>query len=1327
MQLTSGVAGRMVEVAAPPSGSVRVVDVGDAKTIKFLFSFKGVKIIVLDVDIVLALPDGAKVILPNLAMRLVTNDPADMEFMDDRILGDAVMAQVGDVKLADPSQQIQIASIEAAEAKPADEQPPAAPPAPAAAGVPFTPPPLDTEGKYDEEPAAARPAATSNNIAMEEETATSSAAAPVNINTNVDVGPGQAPIADLDVELLGVATRSSEGLAGGGARIYGAAAIVPAETDTDYAIQSTRETISGTDFGDIIYAENPNTMPEGTFLRRLDISIDMPTDGWVATGARVLSLPTGFAVLNGTVTEGYTYVSVDPDVDNRLLLDLRYVLPTDGAVPDPEGFLSVFTIQIQFYVDKGDGTTVLVNGTKTFGIREVNSEDDAVYVNEETGQEIIVLPSNPAGNVITAGAGDDTIFAGAGADSLAGGAGSDTLAFTYSHSAVTIDLGAGTVVGGYGKGDVFAEFENLIGTRFADKLTGDAGSNTIEGAAGADTIDGAGGQDVVSFAGSSAAVTVNLGAGTASGGDADGDSFTNIEDVLGSAHADTLTGSSAANTLMGGAGNDLLEGGAGADRLDGGDGIDQITYANSTAGVTISLDGSAGVGGDAEGDSLVSIERITGSAHADRFVGSTASVTIDGAGGDDLLIGSTEADSLTGGAGADTLAGRGGADRLDGGDGSDTADYTASLEAVTVDLANGTGTGGDAEGDTLARIERIVGSALRDVLSGSAAADTIEGGGDDDTLTGRGGADTLIGGAGTDTADYSAASDAVTIDLDAGTGLGGDAEGDVLAGIERVLGSIRSDRLSGSANGDTLDGGIGDDTLSGRGGADRLIGGLGVDTADYSASAAAVTVDLLTGIGGGGDADGDLLAGIERIVGSDHADRLTGDMLNNTLLGGLGDDTLEGGQSADVLDGGDGADTATYQSSGTAVTVSLATGIGLGGDAEGDRLANVEHLTGSLLGDVLTGEDGANTLDGGEGNDTLDGGLGADVLIGGAGQDVADYHRSTSAVSIDLTTGNASGGLADGDQLVSIERLIGTDYADTLRGNGQVNSLMGGAGDDRIEGEAGDDTLIGGTGDDRLIGGADGDMLIGGDGTDTADYSGSVAGVTVNLDGGLALGGDAAGDTLAEIENVTGSALADRLTGDDAANRLDGLGGDDTLSGGAGADILDGGDGRDTADYSLSSAAITIDLIGNVHSGGSAAGDTLLAIERIIGSSFDDLMQGAGGDDDFVGGLGDDTLRGGAGADTLAGGSGDDTADYATSAAAVTVDLATGLGAGGDAQGDRLNAIERVIGSALDDRLTGDANANRLDGGAGADRLEGAAGADTLAGGTGDDTLTGGA
>lgn len=195
--------------------------------------------------------------------------------------------------------------------------------------------------------------------------------------------------------------------------------------------------------------------------------------------------------------------------------------------------------------------------------------------------------------------------------------------------------------------------------------------------------------------------------------------------------------------------------------------------------------------------------------------------------------------------------------------------------------------------------------------------------------------------------------------------------------------------LIGTDAPERLNGTEGDDTIIGNGGADTISGGEGYDIASYNNSPQAVVVDLSTaGSQSGGDADGDVLSGIEGVLGSEYADQLIGDAGSNTLLGADGNDFLTGGVGVDSLDGGTGIDTASYAGSAS-VTVDLsATGAQSGGDAEGDTLTNIENLIGSSNNDTLEGGVGDNVLTGGDGNDSLIGGADNDTLIGGLGTDV---------------------------------------------------------------------------------------------------------------------------------------------------------------------------------------------------------------------------------------------------------------------------------------------------------------------------------------------------
>ncbi|MGP3699492.1 beta strand repeat-containing protein [Rhodobacter sp. NSM] len=337
-------------------------------------------------------------------------------------------------------------------------------------------------------------------------------------------------------------------------------------------------------------------------------------------------------------------------------------------------------------------------------------------------------------------------------------------------------------------------------------------------------------------------------------------------------------------------------------------------------------------------------------------VEATATVTIlgvdnrdllEGTDGDDLLSGGVMADIIRGGLGADTLIGGAGADVIGGGLGRDLASYAGSDAGVQVDLAAGTAAGGDAEGDQLSGIENLLGSDHADRLTGDAVANELSGSAGNDTLFGNQGGDTLLGG-----------------------------EGD-----DYLYGNTGADLLQGGSGNDELRGGLGNDMLVGGAGADRLIDAYGQDTASYAGSADGVNANLLLGTGQGGDADGDSFFGIENLLGSDHDDQLTGDLLANTLNGAAGNDTLFGHGGHDTLRGGEGDD---YLRGDAGDDLLM-------GDAGDDRIrggAGDDRVRGGEGNDYLLGNSGNDLLIGGAGNDQIGGGYGNDLLMGGDGNDL---------------------------------------------------------------------------------------------------------------------------------------------------------------------------------------------------------------------------------------------------------------------------------------------------------------------------------------------------
>jgi serralysin len=255
------------------------------------------------------------------------------------------------------------------------------------------------------------------------------------------------------------------------------------------------------------------------------------------------------------------------------------------------------------------------------------------------------------------------------------------------------------------------------------------------------------------------------------------------------------------------------------------------------------------------------IENAVGGSGNDTLMGNQAANQLQGGAGNDQLDGGVGNDNLIGDAGNDFLTGGTGDDVLNGGADFDYADYLAATSGVTVSLAitAAQAVGGGLGTDTLTSIEAIYGSQFGDVLTGdggtsnalfgNGGADSIIGNGGfdfvdagdgDDTIDGGTGNDYLLGGTGTDTVTFANASAAVYVDMSGASAFAnGTATGfDVLASVERIIGSGFGDFLFGSAGADTLTGGAGvdiiygfglGDSLDGGNDSDYLVGGLGAD------------------------------------------------------------------------------------------------------------------------------------------------------------------------------------------------------------------------------------------------------------------------------------------------------------------------------------------------------------------------------------------------------------------------------------------------------------------------------------------------------------------
>ncbi|MCC1493199.1 M10 family metallopeptidase [Cognatishimia sp. F0-27] len=231
-----------------------------------------------------------------------------------------------------------------------------------------------------------------------------------------------------------------------------------------------------------------------------------------------------------------------------------------------------------------------------------------------SGHDLIV--GNHAGNRLEGTLGGDTLNGMAGTDTLLGGNGNDHLDGGPDNDTLRGNHGNDTLVGGDGR-------DRLEGGDGTDSLFGGDGSDRLVGGLGDDTIDGGQGVDTAIFTRLTAAVTIDLEAGLATGG-AGSNVLSNVEHVFGSAFSDHITGSEeTGNLLQGSLGDDTLFGLSGRDTLVGGGGDDSLS----------------------------------GGYDVDRLLGGDGADTLDGGAGTDFLFGGAGSDTFVFGAIDDTGVG----------------------------------------------------------------------------------------------------------------------------------------------------------------------------------------------------------------------------------------------------------------------------------------------------------------------------------------------------------------------------------------------------------------------------------------------------------------------------------------------------------------------------------------------------------------------------------------------------------------------------------------------------------------------------------------------
>ncbi len=642
------------------------------------------------------------------------------------------------------------------------------------------------------------------------------------------------------------------------------------------------------------------------------------------------------------------------------------------------------------------------------------------------------LNGTSGGDDIYGNGGNDTINAGSGTDTVYGGSGTDRLFGQDGNDSLFGDSGSDFLFGGN-------DNDILFGGTGNDSLSGDAGNDTLVGGTGADTLVGGDGIDWVDYSAETSGVTVNLTTGTATDGGGSTDTISQVENILGSAFADSLTGSSDANeivagvgddTVLAGAGDDTVYGGVGNDSIDGGDGADSIVAGSDTP-ATQSLDFNWNLAG-ADGQSVAGgVVQDTGGIQV------TATMTNDG-NATTFAVESTSSGYVAPGESFNALS-----NLHVGGTGA------GNTATVALDFAATSGSPYEDEVlNASFRIDDIDqgGTNWQDILTiraydaagnevpvtfTMAGNDTVSG----NTITAGNTSDTTNSAAGSALIQVAGPVARIVIDYD----------NTYTSGQLIFVSDVHFDAVY--KDNDLVDGGLGNDTIEGGYGQDTLYGGDGDDS-------------LFGGVGN---------------------DSLFGGTGMDSLFGGTGKDTLDGGDDADSIEAGDGADL-VYGGAGDD-TINFGNGDDTVYGGDGNDL--IDDLPGTMLS-------GTNLVYGGAGNDTVWTGDGNDTVYGGDGNDVLWGEGDNDQLFGGLGDDTLFGG--DGDDTLSgddgLDVLYGGAGDDSLSGGAGNDVLYGGEGNNTLDGGAGSDTLYGGSGADLLIGGADRDTIFGDIG-DTVDGGGS--------------------------------------------------------------------------------------------------------------------------------------------------------------------------------------------------------------------------------------------
>lgn len=985
-------------------------------------------------------------------------------------------------------------------------------------------------------------------------------------------------------------------LGGGGASGTGAEAHIGPRNAGQYSVT----TITGTSGDDAIYASgnlggngaNPSTL----YAKEFQLNVA----GYFTTlnDVQVTGIPAGVSLyVNGS--------AVAPNVDGSVTIPSDVVIHggTFQLVYDATAASSTGTFDVTFNVSGHSTRNADFSASESvrFEFLPLNSAgqlNDTSLFYESNGilKEIYTLLTADNPNAIDAGDGNNTVVGGRSNDTIVANDGANSIVGGDGNDSILVGVGNNTIQGGAGADLIIAGVSGTGG----NNISGGDGNDTITAGNGNNSVDAGDGNNIVATGSGNDTIVAGTGNNNINAGQG-----ANFITVTGGAN--TITFGDGANTVNLGNGNSTITGGNGADNITLGVGFYNLTLGNGNDTVTATSGGgifalgngvnsittgngdytiTAGTGGStvSVGNGTIGITLTGGANHVTAGDGL---ITITTGSGNDYMSAGTGTNVFRPGIGTDTIIGNA--------TGNNTVDYTGISVALTASLAAGTVTGTGVNSN-LTNITAFTGGEGNDSITGSTGANLIHGGNGNDTIRGNGGNDTLYGDGGDDSI------------------VGG-------TGIDLIYGGTGNNTIDGgTAGADTLIGGIGNDSFINPHAGQHYIGttatGLSAgesNSIDYSGTSTGVNINLASGDGFGGAADGSTYSFINRIIGSSGSDTLTGGALDDYLDAGVGGAaSITGGGGNNTLVGGSTGSTDFYPSTGNATIIG-----GAGSDtlryntqANGVNKANVVNFTSA--GHDFTYAGVLYHVDAYSGTATTSSGTNAFIN----GDSRGDYYQVNGSGATQLNTIDSQGSSIifynnDVDS-VTVNLSGSADYVFGGAANENLNANSSGA--DRLDGGGGVNSLstYGGTSETIYL---DGTVDI--DGNGRADYLDHGANLTTLTDSTLGVTytgfrydgstgfSSTFGTSIGLIKNfqsVGGSSASDLIVGDNNNNTLSGNNGNDTIYGVGGANVINGGSGNDVLYGGTGSDVVYGGDDNDTLYGGSAGADYL------YGGNSNDLL-----------------------------------------------------------------------------------------------------------------------